>query len=432
MRDAARLSAGGAWPLRVLAGQHPLGQRRPDDLADPLAGAQRQHLGLDAPAQDRVLGLVGHQPVQPQVVGQGEGVADLAGGPLAHPDVVDLALADQVVQGPQGLLQRGLVVEAVALVQVEVVGAQPAQAGVAGLHDVLAGQAAVVGAVPDREVDLGGEHVGGAGVPLEGLAEDLLGRPPAVHVGGVEEVHPELVGAGHARPGLVGLDPDPVGQPGAEPDLRHPDPAGPQPPVLHLCPRLLQLVSCSRPPDQLAATRGRPARRGAPTGPGRTGSGWSAAGRRWPSRRCPAHGRRGYAAPAPRAPGASGSSARRSRPGPRRPGRSRSAGPGRRRSRPTTARSVMPRRAAAPAWASARDRWARRVGQRLGQARRRTRPPAPSGRPARAAPSAAPAPGTGPTGSRRPSPGSCGTAAGPRAAGCGGCASGRARAPGCG
>ena len=87
---------------------------------------------------------------------------------------------------------------------------------------------------------------------LAGLRGDLL------DLGCGEAPYADALAPALARGELryLGLDPDPVGQPGAEPDLRHPDPAGPQPPVLHLPPRLLQLVSCrgrptSWPPPRL-------------------------------------------------------------------------------------------------------------------------------------------------------------------------------------
>ena len=56
------------------------------------------------------------------------GVGDLLGRPLRHADVVHLALAHQVVEGAQRLLQRGGVVVAVGLEQIDVVGLQPARA----------------------------------------------------------------------------------------------------------------------------------------------------------------------------------------------------------------------------------------------------------------------------------------------------------------
>ena len=142
--SVARDPAGGAGPGLVLAGQHALRDRREHDLAEALLLAQRQHLGLDDPPEHAVLRLVGDDPVEAHLPGDPQRGRDLLGPPLRDAHVQHLALADQVVEGAQGLLQRRLVVVAVGLVQVDVVGPQPAQRAVRGLHDVLAGQAPVV------------------------------------------------------------------------------------------------------------------------------------------------------------------------------------------------------------------------------------------------------------------------------------------------
>ena len=70
------------------------------------------------------------------------------GAPLADADVVHLALTDQIVERAQRLFERRLDVEAMGLVQVEVICAQPLQRGVATLDDVLAGEPAIVAAWP--------------------------------------------------------------------------------------------------------------------------------------------------------------------------------------------------------------------------------------------------------------------------------------------
>ena len=97
----------------------------------PFRLAQREHLGLDHPPQQRVLRLARDDAVEAHVVGNLQGIGDLLGGPLGDADVVDLALPDQVVKGPQRLFERRLVVVAVGLVEVDVVRAEPAQRGVA-------------------------------------------------------------------------------------------------------------------------------------------------------------------------------------------------------------------------------------------------------------------------------------------------------------
>jgi hypothetical protein len=74
----------------------------------------------------------------------------------------------------------------VRLVEVDVVGLQPLQRGVAALQDVLARQAAVVLARPGRPVDLGEDLQALAPLALERLAQDALGLGAGIDVSGVE------------------------------------------------------------------------------------------------------------------------------------------------------------------------------------------------------------------------------------------------------
>jgi hypothetical protein len=79
------------------------------------------------------------------------------------------------VQGLHGLLDRGGRVEAVDLVEVDVVGAEAAQGVVELLEDRAPGQARAAGAVVHREEHLGRQDdVLPAGVGADGPANDLL------------------------------------------------------------------------------------------------------------------------------------------------------------------------------------------------------------------------------------------------------------------
>src|SRR4029453_16717038 len=132
-------------------------------------------------------------------------LGELPGVHARRADVARLAGPHDVVEGLHRLLDRGLVVPAVGLVEVDVVGPQPAQRVVDAGKDVFAGQAAVVGARAHRKEDLGGQHVV---VPAtERLGEqptgDLLRQAVRVGVGGVEEGHASLHRAPHDRLGLV-------------------------------------------------------------------------------------------------------------------------------------------------------------------------------------------------------------------------------------
>ena len=105
-----------------------------------------------------------------------------------------------------------VVVEAVDLVEVDVVHAEPPQRVVDGVHDVLARQAALVGVVAHRVVDLGGDdHLVARGAEiLQRPAGDLLAGAARVHVGGVEEVDPGLERRARRRAALLVLVEHPV------------------------------------------------------------------------------------------------------------------------------------------------------------------------------------------------------------------------------
>src|SRR5918998_2306837 len=223
----------GRLPGAVLACEHALGERGEDHLAHALVLTERDDLGLDLPLDHVVARLVGDDPVEVHLLGQAQSVGYLIRRPLRDAHVEHLSLAHEVVKGPQGLLERRIYVVAVALVEVHVVDPETLERGVTLLGYVLAREASVVWPLPHREVHLCGEEVG---VPLEALerpAYDLLGRPPHVDVGRVEEVDPELVGSVDAGLRLLlGYTPA-VGQPAPQGDLADLHPTSTQPPVLH-------------------------------------------------------------------------------------------------------------------------------------------------------------------------------------------------------
>ena len=79
------------------------------------------------------------------------------------------------------------------VVDVDVVGAQPAQRVVQLLEDGLAGQAAAARAVVHLPVDLRGEHdVLAPGVASDRAADELLRGAALVDVGGVPERDAQL------------------------------------------------------------------------------------------------------------------------------------------------------------------------------------------------------------------------------------------------
>jgi hypothetical protein len=154
-----------------------------------------------------------------QLAGQRVRLADLLRAPLRDTDVVGLARVHDVGERLHRLLERRAHVVPVGLVEVDVVGLQPAQRAVDGLHDVLAGEAAVVWPGAGRPVDLREDLQPFAALALERAAEHRLGAGARVHVGGVEGGDAHVEGGPHARERGLLLDLGAVGDPVAVRDL---------------------------------------------------------------------------------------------------------------------------------------------------------------------------------------------------------------------
>jgi hypothetical protein len=112
---------------------------------------------------------------------------------LREPEVAHLALLDELLHRADGLLDRDRLVDAVLVVEVDVVDAEALQRGLAGLAHVvrLAVDAEIAAVLAALVAELGGEHdlVAAAG---DRAADELLVGERAVHVGGVEEGAPQL------------------------------------------------------------------------------------------------------------------------------------------------------------------------------------------------------------------------------------------------
>ena len=100
-----------------------------------------------------------------------QGTGQPPGRVVGRADIAHLALPYQVVEGAQGLVQRGLPVVGVRLVEVDVVGLQAGQRGLDGVHDVAAREALVVRPVAHRSAHLRGDH--------QAVAVAALLHPPA-------------------------------------------------------------------------------------------------------------------------------------------------------------------------------------------------------------------------------------------------------------
>ena len=103
-----------------------------------------------------------------------------------------------------------------ALVEVDVIGAQPSERQVDLLQDLLAGKTAVA---VDGEVQLGGEDERVPWAAGEDSAEKRFRAAARVDVRGVEEGDPDVECPRDARLGLLPSDSAAVGEPRSETDL---------------------------------------------------------------------------------------------------------------------------------------------------------------------------------------------------------------------
>ena len=138
---------------------------------------------------------------------------------------------DEIGDGAHGLDQRGRVVLLVQVVKVDVVGAEPSQAVLAGLNHPLAREAPAVRPLAGDAGALGGEHPPAA-VVADGPPDHLLRGAAVIGVGGVDEVDPGLAGAGD-DPVRVGLFRLAAEHHGAETERRDLDAASSKRAVLH-------------------------------------------------------------------------------------------------------------------------------------------------------------------------------------------------------
>ena len=107
--------------------------------------------------------------------------------------MVDLALGDELCEGADGVLDRGVGVDTVLVVQVDAVGAEPLQRPLKRGADVIRAAVQVVGTAAGvgDEAELGGEYDLVAAI-LDRPSDKLLVGERPVDLGGVDERHPQV------------------------------------------------------------------------------------------------------------------------------------------------------------------------------------------------------------------------------------------------
>ena len=113
-----------------------------------------QHVELDAAHEDRVRRLLGAEALEAALARGPLRLDDLAGGEGGRADVADLALVDEVGQRAERLVDVGVRVGAVDLVEVDPVGVQAPERVLDLGDDPAPRDAAVVGVLAHRHQNL--------------------------------------------------------------------------------------------------------------------------------------------------------------------------------------------------------------------------------------------------------------------------------------
>src|SRR5215208_5637774 len=170
-------------------GEQPVGQRSVDEDPDAVLGGVGECLLLDV-APEEVVGRLQAVDLAPFLE-----LGHLLDAEVRDADVADLTLLDHLVQGPGGLLEGGVEVRPVDLVEVYVIGAQETQGFLDALPEPLGARVAEQLLPLHPQAPLGCQDYLVPAVlylGLERLAQKLLGGAEPVSLGGVEEVDAEL------------------------------------------------------------------------------------------------------------------------------------------------------------------------------------------------------------------------------------------------
>src|SRR5271166_4697843 len=176
----------------VLAGQQTACQREERQQPQPKLAHRRHQLGFWFAKHQRIFVLTRNERIQPAGLRRPLRLHHLPGGEVGTADVTHIAMPHEIVERAQRLLDRRARIRRVDLIQIDPVGAQPAQAVLHLAHDVAARSADLHAFIVHRHAELGGEYD-----PLAVVAEDLAqaclrSAALAIGIGGVEQRDAEI------------------------------------------------------------------------------------------------------------------------------------------------------------------------------------------------------------------------------------------------
>jgi hypothetical protein len=109
-------------------------------------------------------------------------------------EIAHLAGAHDIIERIEGFLKRGVIVEAMELVEIDIIRAKALQAPIDGFHDVFARQAAIIWVAAHRIVELGGQHQLVARRIGQNPPDDFLAGAQRIHIGHVKKVDAVIEG----------------------------------------------------------------------------------------------------------------------------------------------------------------------------------------------------------------------------------------------
>ena len=113
-------------------------QRAPDQGANPLIEPERHQFPFVFSADERIVDLVANVAGPAVAIGDGERFHQVPAGKIGAGDVANFSALDQLIEAAESLFDGRERVESVEMVDVDVVGAEAAQAGFAGLNQMMA------------------------------------------------------------------------------------------------------------------------------------------------------------------------------------------------------------------------------------------------------------------------------------------------------
>ena len=181
------------------SGEEAAPERAVRDEADPELARRLEDAVLGVARPQRVLGLERSDRVHRV------GAPDRVGRRLGEAQVADLPLRDELRHRADRLLDRDGLVDAVLVIEIDVVDVQPTERRLDGRAHVFRASVDAAGSVlPDEVRELRGEDHFVAAVgdrPADELL--VLAEPRSVHVGGIEEGDAEVERAVNRRDRLV-------------------------------------------------------------------------------------------------------------------------------------------------------------------------------------------------------------------------------------